>query len=923
MAVKIDVKCMKEELDKDKRDVSDLWNDALKNYKGIVGVSLQPKFAGVDEMIKFGTEQMNAFHRFRHNEKKVDKLRSLFISNMDYIQKGAQQLIAAATPAFPPAAAIGTALTYMLSACKQVSADYDVVTAFFEDMNAFLQRITILESRLPSYPAYRNCLMDVFTAVLDMCGFATKYIELGRFKKWVLNMVRGEDGDLASARKKMDTRLSRLQSATEYAILGNTEKLQVMSAELKQNDEMQTQMLEEQTKLLEAVLETQDSVRNDLKDIRKLLSVFEERRREEPGKQKNNKSGKPPTSDRVRGFFYDTIDPAHEYRNIKDTFIPDMSTWIFEEEAWNDWLAQENEKSASKLLCISGPPGAGKSHLAVSAHDRLVQLADRGGDASDCVVQFYFRETNDDTCYFLYAIHWITIQIAEQNARLCEKINIELAREDTELDVDDWQDVWNKLVKPLFSGTSGARLQIVFDGLDELAPDEHAVAYQFLELIKEPELNITVLCTTRPALVSKLEGLGSKTVQITKEKQLSDLKTLIWHHLNNDAGLKRLSRYMKQRISSRLEEKGDCLLYAEHMLKRFNATGREPLILKQLDQSMPDTLEQLYTTILADLQRKATLEQQQTLKDLFIWLTFSIRPITVSEAMSLARLLPGQLNLEEELQSQHLSRILRIADLEEAIDLSSPSRNSELQELQEQQGSTDAAYDDWNLPIKFQERSMRDFFRSAKVSEDPKSLRTPVFEAHRKIFITLSQILCGTVGDAVGDGLRTYAASCWIFHLSWMWYYGKSCRSTDDEKVALLEAVCAVLNGEGDVAKNLELQGVEYDDFGFQNTGPTMAFFATMAKELGEGRLKESVMHWAEEVAGNSKRAFVNLGKAHIRNWFGATDLKLAQRSYKYARGALALVSYCSVPVAFFVWSLPQRRRKSGRVSANSGHRLT
>ncbi len=56
-----------------------------------------------------------------------------------------------------------------------------MVTAFFEDMNAFLHRITILESRLPSYPAYRNCLMDVFSSLLEMCGFATKYIELGRF----------------------------------------------------------------------------------------------------------------------------------------------------------------------------------------------------------------------------------------------------------------------------------------------------------------------------------------------------------------------------------------------------------------------------------------------------------------------------------------------------------------------------------------------------------------------------------------------------------------------------------------------------------------------------------------------------------------------------------------------------------------------
>ena len=38
MADKPDVKRIKEELDKDTRDVSDLWNDALRNYKGIVGV---------------------------------------------------------------------------------------------------------------------------------------------------------------------------------------------------------------------------------------------------------------------------------------------------------------------------------------------------------------------------------------------------------------------------------------------------------------------------------------------------------------------------------------------------------------------------------------------------------------------------------------------------------------------------------------------------------------------------------------------------------------------------------------------------------------------------------------------------------------------------------------------------------------------
>lgn len=110
-----DKKLAAEDIEKDNRDVADLWKEALKQYKGIVGFDLQPKFNNAQAMIDFGTGEMNAFHKFRHNSKKVDKLRSLFSANIDYIEKGAQQLISAATPAFPPAAAIGTAITYLLS----------------------------------------------------------------------------------------------------------------------------------------------------------------------------------------------------------------------------------------------------------------------------------------------------------------------------------------------------------------------------------------------------------------------------------------------------------------------------------------------------------------------------------------------------------------------------------------------------------------------------------------------------------------------------------------------------------------------------------------------------------------------------------------------------------------------------------------
>ena len=72
-----------------------------------------------------------------------------------------------------------------------MSSDYDIVMVFFEDMNSFLQRIVILETRLPKYDAYQNCLMDVFSAFLNMCAFAHKFIELGRFSKLVFGASVG------------------------------------------------------------------------------------------------------------------------------------------------------------------------------------------------------------------------------------------------------------------------------------------------------------------------------------------------------------------------------------------------------------------------------------------------------------------------------------------------------------------------------------------------------------------------------------------------------------------------------------------------------------------------------------------------------------------------------------------------------------
>ncbi|KAJ0132542.1 Uncharacterized protein HZ326_24373, partial [Fusarium oxysporum f. sp. albedinis] len=371
---------LEKQLKNDNRDVADLWKEALKSYKSIVGFDLQRKFDNVQGMLDFGTDQMNNFHKFRHDKGKVDRLRTLFASNLDLVEQSANQIIAAAAPAFPPAAAIGTAMTFMLQACRAVSADYDMVIVFFDDMNSFLTRITILETRLPKYKAYQNCLMDVFTSFLTMCGIAHKYIELGRFKKWISSLLKGLIGDgddLGGARAGMDKKLQHLQQATEFAILGNTEETLAMTAQLEENQQSHKEMLQKVGQAIDTIQENTENIKDD---VAKLLKLFGGHQKEK--KLEKPQANKPPSANALRNVLPTVGNDDHEYNILKETLLPDSCGWVFQEPEWEQWLSIED--GSSPLLAITAQPGAGKSHLAASVYDKLAHMAKDDDSGHTC-----------------------------------------------------------------------------------------------------------------------------------------------------------------------------------------------------------------------------------------------------------------------------------------------------------------------------------------------------------------------------------------------------------------------------------------------------------------------------------------------------------------------------------------------------------
>lgn len=327
------------------------------------------------------------------------------------------------------------------------------------------------------------------------------------------------------------------------------------------------------------------------------------------------------------------------------------------------------------------------------------------------------------------------------------------------------------------------------------------------------------------------------------------------------------------------------MLYAEHMLRKFDTIGREPIILKILDQHMSEDLEQLYQMMLVDLQHRIAANQHQAMKSLLWWLAFSYRPLALNECLALLKLHPSDsFHLEEELQGQQLARFLTIVDFEERVE-STSTQHSKL-EIQTR-NDPDAVYDDGDLPLKFQERSMRGFFRSAKQGET--GLRTPQSEAHRQIFIVCSKILCGAAGD-VHEGLRKYAANHWALHLSWT----EMEQDSEVDKIAGMEALGAIMSNETNAAMIIEALGVDYDEmyesFPEGLSLKHMALFATVTDSLGE-KVNAATSTWAKAVVSDKLAAFVPLAKGHIANWFQAQDLKSALRSYRFVRSIIKLVS--------------------------------
>ncbi|CZS83302.1 unnamed protein product [Fusarium graminearum] len=866
--------------EEDGQAIAQLWQEALQGYKGVGGKDLRKGFTSTRAMIEQATKDMENFHKFRHNEKKVDRLRTILIENFGYIEAGTQQLATAASSAFPPAAAIGAALTYFMGACRLVSADYDTVTVFFEDMKSFLQRIIILETRLPKSRHYRVCVLDVFASFLIMCGLAQKFVELGRFRKWVSNLVNGEDSELASARKDMDLKLERLQNATENAILGNTEEQIKMAQELEKNAKHHSDVLHQQLEIMKSV---QDTTERMSEDLAKLIKTIEEQRNKvENGT--NIKSleseNKPLTAMRIRNMLPAVHDEELEYRMLKRTMVDDTCTWVFSESNWREWLKKTSDEHS--VLAITGLAGFGKSHISAAVYDKLKEKVDKDTKKHICVTQFHFKEHNPALSTFLPAISSIIGQIAEQSSSMCAFFNAQWQNDEIQIQTSSWQNLVRCLLLPAFKRSSQNVLLIVMDGVDEMQnPADFA---EFTQILSNEGASISLALTGRPGTFSEVAGAEDfLMINVSLEKQEKDLKTLIWQRLNSLWALRTFSHYVQQRIADRLETVAPSMLYAEHVLNHLNTLGREGAVLRTLDQQLPTDLNDIYDTMRRDCYRRTDASYHITVTKLLYWVVYSYRPLTLDEVTLLAKLWTENESFDLDDIPEPFSKFLRIgdpgADAEARANLQAQETwGTAIVELEEHKDThqPNAIFDDGGLLVKLRERSLRSFFREIGQNESPYCWTSS--QSCFQIFLDCVSIARSSKLEGVKavKKLKSFA----VDHLVRYWEGIKVEELSIEEQAKAMEAMAAVMTDKDEFPKQIEAMESYYTTKFSNQIYSQLSQWAALLG-LIEQKLSKQACEWWKDIAASPQKSLWHISKAHAERLFNAPDSSSAKAAFE------------------------------------------
>ncbi|KAH7216441.1 hypothetical protein BKA60DRAFT_65836 [Fusarium oxysporum] len=206
-------------------DISLLWQSAIDRYKAITGKEVDLKrTTNVQQVLDTIEDKEENFKWRRHDGSKIDKFRTLVKEALAPIQLIGDIIVNATKTMYPATEAIFAAVRYLISVSKSVSADYDKLESFFEDLKSYLTCLSVLENNIPAVPELRAALTEVLISILVLCAICTRYMKTKRIIKAFRALLSGEDSELKEAYENLRKAVEREKGVVRNCILLGVEQ---------------------------------------------------------------------------------------------------------------------------------------------------------------------------------------------------------------------------------------------------------------------------------------------------------------------------------------------------------------------------------------------------------------------------------------------------------------------------------------------------------------------------------------------------------------------------------------------------------------------------------------------------------------------------------------------------------------------------
>ncbi|KAF1816596.1 ankyrin repeat protein [Eremomyces bilateralis CBS 781.70] len=331
------------------------------------------------------------------------------------------------------------------------------------------------------------------------------------------------------------------------------------------------------------------------------------------------------------------VRPEEEHADLTQLRAPGSGEWFFDKE-FHGWLSSVGDKR--RIMWVTGKSGAGKTMIFSCIVEKLQS---RCQSSNNRVCGFHYCSLNNaSTQQPANVLGSILAQAAERKPEIIEWIR-PIRRHDYHLITRNTLSV-HELIELLRKSINiFEEFFILVDALNE-TPHQGTILSALAELVAvAPTLRVLITCTTdadtRPETSSMVITRYMAASMINH-----DIASYVDYRMKSEPVFSCLSKATREQVLETIASTANGMFRWAQLSMDHLSSLRTGRAIKSALNDLPTTLHETYATILSRIPPS----DRSLARDVLLWLSFSVRPLTIHELAEAVVLHDSDRSLDED-----------------------------------------------------------------------------------------------------------------------------------------------------------------------------------------------------------------------------------------------------------------------------------